>query len=78
MNSSKFILTAMVVVFSTFLMVADAFSSSEVYAGDIEKGKELAGATGCMGCHGADGNSPDPNLPNVAWIGSKYIYHCRL
>ncbi|MFT7490456.1 MAG: cytochrome c553 [Pseudohongiellaceae bacterium] len=74
MNSSKFILTAMVVVFSTFLMVADAFSSSEVYAGDIEKGKELAGATGCMGCHGADGNSPVPNFPKIAGLGSKYIY----
>jgi cytochrome c553 len=74
MNSSKFILTAMVVVFSTFVMVADAFSSSEVYAGDIEKGKELAGATGCMGCHGADGNSPVPNFPKIAGLGSKYIY----
>ena len=64
----------MVVVFSTFLMVADALSSGEIYAGDIEKGKELAGATGCMGCHGADGNSPVPNFPKIAGLGSKYIY----
>lgn len=74
MNKSKFLLTAMVVVFSTFLMVADALSSGEIYAGDIEKGKELAGATGCMGCHGADGNSPVPNFPKIAGLGSKYIY----
>ena len=74
MNKSKFLLTAMVVIFSTFLMVADALSSGEIYAGDIEKGKELAGATGCMGCHGADGNSPVPNFPKIAGLGSKYIY----
>ena len=74
MNNSKFLLTAMAVIFSTFLMVSNVFASSEVYAGDPEKGKELASATGCMGCHGADGNSPAPNFPKIAGLGSKYIY----
>jgi cytochrome c553 len=27
-----------------------------------------------MGCHGADGNSPVPNFPKIAGLGSKYIY----
>jgi cytochrome c553 len=74
MNNSKFLFTAMLVAFSTFLMAGNTFASSEVYGGDIEKGKELAGATGCMGCHGADGNSPVPNFPKIAGLGSKYIY----
>lgn len=74
MNKSKLLLTAIVVVSSTFLMVSNTFASSEVYAGDPEKGKELASASGCMGCHGADGNSPAPNFPKIAGLGSKYIY----
>ena len=74
MINSKLLLTAMVVVSSTFLMVGNAFASSEVYAGDPAKGEVLASATGCMGCHGVDGNSPVPNFPKIAGLGSKYIY----
>jgi cytochrome c553 len=74
MNNSKLLLTAMVVVSSTFLMVSNTFASTEVYAGDVEKGKALASATGCMGCHGADGNSPAPSFPKIAGLGSKYLF----
>jgi cytochrome c553 len=74
MNKSKLLFTAMVVVSSTFLWVSNAFASTEVYAGDPAKGKELASSSGCAGCHGADGNSPVPNFPKIAGLGSKYLF----
>ena len=42
--------------------------SSQVMAADIEAGKSKA-AEVCASCHGADGNSPAPNFPN---IGGQY------
>lgn len=40
-------------------------------AGNAEAGKEKSAV--CGGCHGADGNSPAPNFPNLAGQGEKYI-----
>lgn len=73
MNNSKFLLTATIVVSSVFLMMGNAFAEDEVYVGDPEEGKNIADSAGCAGCHGADGNSPVPNFPKIAGIGSKYI-----
>ncbi len=73
MNNSKFLLTAAIVAFSTFLMMGNAFAEDEVYVGDPEEGKSIANSAGCAACHGADGNSPAPNFPKIAGIGSKYI-----
>jgi cytochrome c553 len=74
MNNSKLLFTAMVVVFSTFFGVSNAYASTEIYAGDPDKGKELASASGCAGCHGADGNSAVPTFPKIAGLGSKYLF----
>lgn len=74
MNNSKLLLTAILVVSSTFLMVNNAFSNEEeVYIGDPEEGKELAASAGCGGCHGADGNSPAPSFPKIAGLGANYL-----
>lgn len=74
MNKSKLLLTAMVVVSSTFMMASNTFASEEVYAGDLEQGKELATESGCAGCHGADGNSPAPIFPKIAGLGTNYLF----
>ncbi len=39
--------------------------------GDPEAGK--AKAAQCVGCHGADGNSPAPAFPKIAGQGEKYL-----
>lgn len=39
-------------------------------AGDAEAGKNKAQA--CVACHGADGNSPSPEFPNLAGQHAKY------
>lgn len=75
MNNSKFLLTAMVVVSSTFLMMSNTFASEEeVYVGDPTEGLELANSSGCGGCHGADGNSPVPSFPKIAGLGANYLF----
>lgn len=74
MNNSKFLLTAMVVISTTFLMMSNTFASEEVYAGDPTEGLELANASGCGGCHGADGNSPVPSFPKIAGLGANYLF----
>ena len=38
MNNSKFLLTAMVVIYTTFLMMSNTFASEEGYAGDPTEG----------------------------------------
>ncbi|MGB1110095.1 MAG: c-type cytochrome, partial [Gammaproteobacteria bacterium] len=45
--------------------------SGSAFAGDAEKGKAKAAA--CAACHGADGNSANPEWPNLAGQGAKYI-----
>jgi cytochrome c553 len=39
-------------------------------AGDVQAGKEKAQT--CVACHGADGNSPSPEFPNLAGQNAKY------
>ena len=39
---------------------------------DLERGKQIA-ATVCVGCHGADGNSPTPANPILAGQHAEYI-----
>ncbi len=74
MNNSKSLLTAMVIVCSTFLMTSNVFANEEeVYVGDPEEGKSLANSAGCGGCHGADGNSPAPSFPKIAGLGANYL-----
>ena len=41
-------------------------------AGDPTRGQELSGA--CAACHGADGNSVNPEWPRLAGQGEAYLY----
>lgn len=41
-------------------------------SGDPTRGQELAGA--CAACHGADGNSTNPEWPKLAGQGEAYLY----
>lgn len=41
-------------------------------AGDISRGEELSGS--CAACHGADGNSDNPEWPNIAGQGERYLF----
>ncbi len=41
-------------------------------AGDISRGEELSGS--CAACHGADGNSDNPEWPNIAGQGKRYLF----
>ena len=43
---------------------------SAAAAGDAQAGKEKAQT--CVACHGADGNSPSPEFPNLAGQNAKY------
>lgn len=45
-------------------------ASASVMAGDAAAGKEKSGL--CAGCHGADGISFSPEIPNLA--GQKEVY----
>jgi len=49
-----------------------AFASAQVLAtGNIENGKQKAAT--CFACHGADGNSVDPQYPRLAGQYDAYL-----
>lgn len=43
------------------------------FAGDVERGRTLAVATGCAECHGSGGISTDPTVPNLAGQMEDYL-----
>jgi len=57
-------------VFATVFSLAGGFSQAQA-AGDAAAGK--AKSASCAGCHGADGNSVNPEWPNLAGQGGGYI-----
>jgi len=64
MKSGKFIALALIGI-STF-----AISATTVFAADAAAGKAKAAV--CGGCHGADGISMAPDIPNLK--GQKEVY----
>jgi len=55
------------------LAVVISFAVTPAYAsGDAAVGK--AKSATCMGCHGADGNSPAPTFPKLAGQHASYLY----
>jgi len=51
-----------------------AFASTQLMAtGNAENGKQKAAA--CFACHGADGNSIDPQYPRIAGQYNLYLQH---
>jgi len=59
---------ALVVILAGLAMMASATSFAK---GDPAKGKALA--TTCAACHGADGNSSNPEWPKLAGQGEAYL-----
>ena len=55
----------------TLLFILLSMVASITIAGDIEAGKTKAAM--CVGCHGADGISFSPEIPNLAGQKSGYI-----
>lgn len=55
---------------------AEGWSSAQLQApavGDPEQGQRV-GEEKCVACHGADGNSPDPQYPKLAAQNPAYLY----
>ena len=59
---------ALIVVFAGLAMMASVSSFAK---GDPAKGKTLAAS--CGACHGADGNSSNPDWPKLAGQGEGYL-----
>jgi cytochrome c553 len=51
----------------------DEVEAGSYVEGDPEAGKEKSQA--CVACHGQDGNSNNPQWPNLAGQHAKYLYH---
>lgn len=47
------------------------FTSMSVHAGDVAAGK--AKSEDCVGCHGLNGHSNNPNFPNLAGQKENYL-----
>ena len=58
----------LVIVFASLAMMASAASFAK---GDATKGKTLSAT--CAACHGADGNSTNPEWPKLAGQGEAYL-----
>ena len=56
---------------TTPILLAAAFATGPVAAGDAQAGREKAAA--CNACHGIDGISPNPLWPNLAGQKAAYI-----
>lgn len=63
---------AAVLASAAILAGAALFPHDDALAQDAEAGKQLAETYGCVKCHGAEGVSGDPAIPNLA--GQKYKY----
>lgn len=54
------------------LLAASAFAADPAAKADPSKGQAVAAGV-CVGCHGADGNSPVPNYPKLAGQLEDYL-----
>ena len=53
------------------LLAAGSLVTGSVHAADAKAGKAKAGV--CAGCHGVNGQSPQPIWPHIAGQGAKYL-----
>ncbi|WJW75462.1 c-type cytochrome [Thiohalobacter sp. IOR34] len=58
-------------VFAAVMTLSAAFAASSAMAADAAAGKEKAAM--CASCHGADGNSVNPEWPKLAGQHAKYL-----
>ncbi len=56
------------------LSAISVFTLSAHAGGDAEAGKKIASQT-CQACHGADGNSTNPQYPTLAGQHADYLVH---
>jgi len=61
----------MFALFSTIGVTSIANASEDQKVGDAAKGKELSAS--CAACHGADGNSTNPEWPKLAGQSEAYL-----
>lgn len=67
----KAILFALVACFTSSMAFASETPPAAVTKGDAAKGKALSAV--CAACHGADGNSVNPDWPKIAGQGEAYL-----
>jgi len=65
----KAILFTLVACFTNFMAFAN--QATAIVKGDAAKGKALSAV--CAACHGADGNSVNPDWPKIAGQGEGYL-----
>ena len=58
-------------IFHSLIFLSLSFIAMPALSGDIEKGKEKSQL--CAGCHGADGISVSPIIPNLAGQKEEYM-----
>lgn len=59
--------------FRAFVLAGLALLPYVAFAGDSERGRDLAWQFRCMTCHGVDGRSNDPRYPRLAGQKPAYI-----
>ena len=65
------VLTLLSALFATPALAAEASGKGVYGAGDPKAGKEKSAS--CAACHGADGNSTNPEWPKLAGQGARYL-----
>lgn len=66
-----FVLSLSLALASSFSLSASEATGHAKKGGDAENGKKLTGT--CVACHGADGNSVNPDWPKLAGMGEAYL-----
>jgi cytochrome c553 len=64
--------TILIVSFAAALFACSGARADSLVDGDAEAGKSKS--TACGACHGANGNSQNPEWPNLAAQHAKYVY----
>lgn len=72
MNIRRNLDTVLIVSFAAALLATSGVRAESLVDGDPDAGKSKS--TACGACHGANGNSQNPEWPNLAAQHAKYIY----
>jgi len=67
----KAILFTLVACFTTSMSFGNESAATTAIKGDATKGKAVSAV--CAACHGADGNSVNPDWPKIAGQGEAYL-----
>lgn len=64
---------AICILLTTYTVGHATTTNTSKLVGDAEAGKTKSTSLACVGCHGADGNSPGATFPNLAGQHADYI-----